>query len=175
MASSLLVGVSSLLELIEFFHLMFNFNDGLMMLIKYSPCSNGSFCEYLEGLVLERRLSSSKSELTRFGLVSWLQLRLNQGGHLFAAMAFLLFFAIKPSFHFYLYFTVRNFIDVVLRFFGFRFKWNQPLKINIYWFYSLLDALINRQYFKRKFDTWTEPFSDLLPGSQNLIVTFINI
>jgi hypothetical protein len=103
--------------------------------------------------VHERHLCSSKSALTRFGSISWVQLRWNQGDHLSSTIPFLSFFAIKPSCHFYLYFTVRNFIDFVLRFIGYRFRWNQPSNSSIYLFGIHLFVRSNHQYFKQLFDT----------------------
>jgi hypothetical protein len=93
-----------------------------MMLIKYSRRWCSSSCDYLEELELERHPWSSRSVLTRFGLINWVQLWWNLGDHPLSALSILSFFAIKPFFHFYLYFTVRNFIGFVLNYFGCRFR-----------------------------------------------------
>ena len=92
---------------IESFHLIYDacyYHFGLLI-IKYS---RGSFCDCLVELGRDNLLSGSNSRSTRFGLIGWVRPQQSHDDRLSSMMGRHSFFAIKPSFHFYLYFTVRK-------------------------------------------------------------------
>ena len=156
---------------IESFRLIYDacyYHFGLLI-IKYS---RGSFCDYREELEREYLLSGSKSRSTRFDLIRLVRPLQSRCDRLSSMMGRYSFFAIKPSFHFYLYFTVRKCLIWPNEFWCFRSRLNEAWNMCFDWFEGHLIIWLGDQYFERLV-SYCQLFSDIALPPENLIVTFI--